>query len=229
LALLQKISEKTRPSHIPFGVDIPFWYDTADETTGRPVQIEFRGVSKPASEHVIDLVDEVAIMDYRTVAYGADGVIAMAQDELAYAAKKGKPVLVGLETTELPDEELVDFGGSPSRGLARQAPGSRFVVLVSGESGATLYLVLPAEWPQLHAELQSQGVDVAALLWWPAQKTTLVPGRKLTFFNLGASSLRQTMAEAQTELRDFSSFAGFAIHDYLGYRRLRTSSLQTPQ
>lgn len=229
LELLEKISEKTKRSHTHFGVDIPFWYDTADETTGQPTLIQFRGASKPASEHVIDLVDEVAIMDYRTVAYGADGVIAMAQDELAYAAKQGKPVLIGLETTDLPDEELVDFSGSPSRGLTQQAPQARFVLLVPGESAATLYLVSSAEWPQLHAELGSLGVSRASLLWWPVQSITFVPGRKLTFFDLGADSLRQTMAEVQTELRPFSSFAGFAIHDYLGYRRLRAHPSQTPQ
>ena len=229
LDLLEKIVQKTKPSQTHFGVDIPFWYDAGDELTGKPMPISFRGVSKPASEHVIDLVDEVAIMDYRTAAYGADGVIAMAQDELAYASKQGKTVFVGLETTELPDEELIEFGGVPSTDLNRKVPNSRFVVLVPGNNAATLHLVSPSHWLVLRSELEARGIDLVSLLWWPVRNTTLVPGHRLTFSSLGRDQMHQTMAEAQRELRHFSSFAGFAVHDYLGYRRLLNSPSQTPQ
>ena len=156
LELLEKIVQKTKPSQTHFGVDIPFWYDASDELTGKPIPVQFRGVSKSASEHVIDLVDEVAIMDYRTAAYGADGVIAMAQDELAYASKQGKTVFVGLETTELPDEELIDFSGVPSSDLNRKVPNSRFVVLVPGKDAATLHLVSPSHWLGLRRELEAR-------------------------------------------------------------------------
>jgi hypothetical protein len=231
LELLEKIVQKTKPSRTHFGVDIPFWYDAADELTGKPIPIAFRGVSKPASEHVIDLVDEVAIMDYRTAAYGADGVIAMAQDELAYASKLGKTVFVGLETTELPDEELIDFSGIPSSDLNRKVPNSRFVLLVPGNNNnsATVHLVSPSNWVALRGEVEARSVDLASLLWWPVRSTTLVPGHRLTFSSLGADQMHQTMTEAHSELGRFSSFAGFAVHDYLGYRRLLNSPSQTPQ
>jgi hypothetical protein len=229
LELLDKIVQKTKPSQTHFGVDIPFWYDTADELTGKPIPIAFRGVSKSASEHVIDLVDEVAIMDYRTAAYGADGVIAMAQDELTYASKRGKTVFVGLETTELPDEELIEFSGAPSSDLIRKVPNSRFVVLVPGKDSATLRLVSPSHWLVLHSELEARGIDLVSLLWWPVRGNTLVPGHRLTFFRLGAAQMHQTMVEAQRELSHFSSFSGFAVHDYVGYRRLLNSPSQTPQ
>ena len=229
LELLEKIVQKTKPSQTHFGVDIPFWYDAADELTGKPIPVQFRGVSKSASEHVIDLVDEVAIMDYRTAAYGADGAIAMAQDELAYASKQGKTVFVGLETTELPDEELIDFSGVPSSDLNRKVPSSRFVVLVPRKDAATLYLVSPSHWLGLRRELEARGIDLTSLLWWPVRNTTLVPGHRLTFSSLGADQMHRTMIEAQSELGRFSSFAGFAVHDYLGYRRLLKLSSQTPQ
>jgi hypothetical protein len=229
LELLEKIVQKTKPSQTHFGVDIPFWYDASDELTGKPIPIAFRGVSKSTSEHVIDLVDEVAIMDYRTAAYGADGVIAMAQDELAYASKQGKTVFVGLETTELPDEELIDFNGVPSSDLDRKVPNSRFVVLVPGKDATTLHLVSPSHWLGLRRELEARGIDLTSLLWWPVRNTTLVPGHRLTFSSLGADQLHQTMIEAQSELGRFSSFAGFAVHDYLGYRRLLKLPSQTSQ
>jgi hypothetical protein len=229
LELLDKIVQKTKPSRTHFGVDIPFWYDAADELTGKPIPIAFRGVSKSASEHVIDLVDEVAIMDYRTAAYGADGVVAMAQDELAYASKQGKTVFVGLETTELPDEELIEFSGVPSRELNHKIPNSRFVVLVPGKDSAIFHLVSPSNWPVLRGELEARGIDPASLLWWSVRNTTVVPGHRLTFSSLGASQMHQTMVEARRELSHFSSFSGFAVHDYLGYRRLLNFPSQTPQ
>jgi len=229
LKLVEAIGGKTKPAQTTFGVDIPFWYDAADELTGKPMPVVFRGVSKPVSEHVIDLVDEVAIMDYRTAAYGADGVVAMAQDELAYASKQGKPVFIGLETTELPDEELMEFHGVPSSDLSRNVPDSRFVVLVPGKNTATLHLVSPLAWLARRGEFEARSIDLASLLWWPIRNTAFVPGHKLTFYNLGLHPMQQTMAEAQSELARFSSFAGFAIHDYLGYHRLLKSPSQTPQ
>ena len=56
------------------------------------------------SDRVIDLVDTVAIMDYRTEAGGSNGTVAHAADELAYATRVGKTVQVALETTFIPDE-----------------------------------------------------------------------------------------------------------------------------
>lgn len=228
LELLEKIAHKTQQSQTQFGVDIPFWYDAADGPTGKPVPIVFRGVAKPASEHVIDLVDEVAIMDYRTAAYGADGVIAMAQDELVYASKQGKQVLIGLETTELPDEELIEFSGVPASDLQDKVPNTRFLVLVPDKNAAMLHLVSPSDWLALRRKLEGLNTDLSSLLWWPIRNATFVPGHKLTFARLGTGQMQQTMTEAQSEFSRFSSFAGFAVHDYLGYRRLLKAHSQTP-
>jgi hypothetical protein len=153
----------------------------------------------------------------------------MAQDELTYASKRGKTVFVGLETTELPDEELIEFSGAPSSDLNRKVPNSRFVVLVPGKDSATLRLVSSSHWLVLHSELEARGIDLVSLLWWPVRGNTLVPGHRLTFFRLGAAQMHQTMVEAQRELSHFSSFSGFAVHDYVGYRRLLNSPSQTPQ
>ncbi len=226
LELLERISQRARQARLVFGADIPFWYDAADELTGEIHPVEFHGVRKFASQHVIDLVDQVAIMDYRTTAYGADGIIALAQDELFYAAEKGKQVFIGMETTELPDEELVEFEGEPSREFSERAPGSRFVLLAPGKAGSTLYLVSASQWPVLKRDFHSRNVDLNALFWWSVRRTVAVPGHKLSFSALGADRLHEAMAEAQDELAAFSSFTGFAIHDYLGYRRLLKSTLE---
>jgi hypothetical protein len=123
----------------------------------------------------------------------------------------------------------VEFSGVPSSDLIRKAPDSRFVVLARGKSAANLHLVSPSQWPARRDELEALGIDVTSLLWWPIRNTTLVPGHRLTFFSLGAAQMHQTMAEAQSELSRFSAFAGFAVHDYLGYRRLLKSPSTIPQ
>ena len=212
LELLQKIVAKTRPAGLRSGVDIPFWFDGRDEFTGQRFSVEFRGISKPVSEHVIDLVDTIAVMDYRSYAFGADGLLALARGELEYAAKSGKHVFVGLETTHLPDEDLLDFEGAPSAGIPDHAP-SRAIVLIPEGEAAAFRLVEPSDWPGLRGAAGS-------LLWWPVARAIRVPGDKLTFERSGVEALRRTMDEAEPELREYSSFAGFAIHDYLGYRRL---------
>jgi len=55
-----------------------------------------------------------------------------------------------------------------------------------------------------------------------------VSGDKLSFARAGFGALQQTMAEAEGEFSGIPSFAGFAIHDYLGYRRLIERIPQKP-
>lgn len=74
---------------LPIGPAIPFWWDE--------ILVEWRGVRKPASEHIIDLTDYVTLMDYRDRADGDDSIISHAQRELAYADRVGKRVEIGLE------------------------------------------------------------------------------------------------------------------------------------
>jgi len=75
---------------LPLGPAIPFWLDG--------LVVEHKGVQKPVSQHVQDLYDYVALMDYRDRALGGDGIVSHAMDELAYADKVGKRVLIGVET-----------------------------------------------------------------------------------------------------------------------------------
>lgn len=71
-------------------VDIPSWYDAVTVTWNSRV--------KPLSEHVLDVVDRVALMDYRDHAWGNDGLVQQAQDEIAYATQHGKQVVIGVQT-----------------------------------------------------------------------------------------------------------------------------------
>lgn len=76
---------------VPMGPAIPFWLDG--------VSLEWNGVRKPVHEHVLDLYDYAAVMDYRNRADGNDGMVALVRDELDYAARVGKTVAVGVEVS----------------------------------------------------------------------------------------------------------------------------------
>lgn len=74
---------------LPVGPAIPFWFDG--------ITVDWGGAAKPASEHVLDLYDYVALMDYRDHAEGRDGIIEHARSEMAYAARRGRRLVIGVE------------------------------------------------------------------------------------------------------------------------------------
>jgi hypothetical protein len=76
---------------LPMGPAIPFWLDG--------IQLEWQGKRKPVSQHVQDIYDYVALMDYRDHAEGGDGLVSHAMDELRYGEAIGRPVLIGIETS----------------------------------------------------------------------------------------------------------------------------------
>ena len=87
------------------GPAIPFWLDG--------MQLDWRGQRRPVSEHVIDLYDYVALMDYRDKAEGRDGILSHAASEIAYANKVGKRVVIGLETTKNDIDKVTFYEEGP--------------------------------------------------------------------------------------------------------------------
>ncbi|GAB2487023.1 hypothetical protein [Streptosporangium sandarakinum] len=82
-----------------FGPAVPRWLDTSACCTDIP----YGGTTRAMSEHVQDISDYIAIMDYRDQADGGVGIIAQAAGEIAYAERIGKPlsVVVGVETLDI--------------------------------------------------------------------------------------------------------------------------------
>lgn len=86
------MAEKRRSGlTLKIGPAIPFWLDG--------IKLKWNGRLKPVSEHTQDIYDYVALMDYRDHAEGRDGMISHASDELAYARRRGRKVMIGVETT----------------------------------------------------------------------------------------------------------------------------------
>lgn len=85
------------------GPAIPFWFDSSDCCTA----ITWHGKTAPLSDHVQDLTDYVALMDYTDT---ASGIIARASHEIAYGGSES--VVIGVESKDLSgtgDPETVTF------------------------------------------------------------------------------------------------------------------------
>ena len=93
LDLGQALMELKRKSGQPLAVGpaIPFWLDG--------IELEWDGRNKPVSDHVFDIYDYAALMDYRDHAEGGDGIISHAMDEMKYAGRRGRKVVVGVEVS----------------------------------------------------------------------------------------------------------------------------------
>lgn len=208
---------KQAPHQITYGVDIPFWYDT--------IEVEWHGARKTVSEHVIDTVDEVGVMAYRTTASGPGGVVALAEKEVDYAGKQGKKVFVALETTPLPDQVTYTFKQEPN-----DAPSSvrgekpLAYLLVEQWNGAAVFYwreLKPDDQPDVDATLRDalkpsgEGHQVFLSL-----QKAVTPGSFLSFAAQRMADLNATVEQVQEEFAGAKGFAGVAVHHYESYREL---------
>lgn len=204
LNLLQKMRKLINSTSLTLGADIPFWFDTRNNWQEPAAELDGR----PFSEHIIDLVDNVAIMDYRTQAYGPDGIIAHAWDELEYANRRGKKVFVGVETVDLPDETLIEFGA--------QGNGACLVLDDYHDQSVRFQLFPSQKCPSNRSRVGSFNQH-SWILWTVRQ--TVIPASKLTFAKYQPPDLNRVLSQAQIEFAHQPSFAGFAIHSYESYRK----------
>jgi len=91
LELGQAFMELKRASgqSLPVGPAIPFWLDG--------IELDWHGTTKPVSEQVIDIYDYVALMDYRDHADGPDGIVSLGAEEMEYANRRHKKVVIGID------------------------------------------------------------------------------------------------------------------------------------
>lgn len=120
LDMSQAVMDRKRKSgqRLQIGPAIPFWLDGMSAT--------WHGVRKPVSEHVQDIYDYVALMDYRDHALGRDGIVSHAATELAYGRRIGRTVMIGVETTpneiaKVSFDHLAEADMERELGLAAQA------------------------------------------------------------------------------------------------------------
>lgn len=151
--LIAECAERaTSVPHFRVGCDVPAWFYPATALGDPSLEVTYNGIKKPEGEQLTDLLDSVTIMDYRNEADGSGGIIAGASPALDYAAKQGKRIVVGLETSRDPDSVVYFVGGLTLEQFQRKIAESGFRNRLYFENwriatlsdGANVYLGLTA-------------------------------------------------------------------------------------
>lgn len=97
-SLLIKAKNHTDSLNLPLEVDMPFWFDEISykNTYGKGILAEW----------VIAKTDSVTIMAYRD---SASAIIDIVQNEISYAQKYNKSIVVGVETGQTDEGEGITF------------------------------------------------------------------------------------------------------------------------
>ena len=226
----QKMVRDSGLSHFVFGVDIPFWYEEANFDFLTPVEVTWKGVKKPASYHIIDIVDNIGIMDYRTKAFGADGTIVHGRNEIAYANKAGKKVLIGVETYPLPHEIFAVFRHNLLASLTllkekiAQDPRQLFMVMDQYQDLGILYIRrFRDDLKDTPEKITQEIFDLKIKYKHRIYKTELsvdVPSSKLSFSGMPKDYFLTIYNETVNFFLQEPSFYGMAIHYYETYKEL---------
>ncbi len=167
-------------------VVIPFWF-TSTIHRHRPVAFS-----------VMDRVDEVAVMSYRT---DVDELITIGDDILRYGALGPVPVWLALETTQLSPERHVI--------LKRE----RRAALADGTlDPIRRTLNLEASRPQESPERDP--------MWFRIYHRTTVRPERISFSGRARHEVQQAISDVFSRVHQ-SSFSGLIIHDLPGYLALQ--------
>jgi hypothetical protein len=95
-----------------FGTDIVFWLDKV-LPDGSPVYaVSYQGVSRDPVQHLLGMVDHVAIMSYRCTVEGRNGTIALVERTIAHADQTRAEVFVGVKMAKIGPPMESYFGRS---------------------------------------------------------------------------------------------------------------------
>ena len=204
------------------GADIPFWFDGINEMTLLPFVASFDGVTKPLYQHVMDMMDNVALMDYRTSVEGENGIVQLATKELEYADRIGKQIFVGLETAPLPDETILTFIQAPTRGIPEADSGTKYIVCFQKKQMLLASIVSTKK--EILGFVAANQAEERDLFFWKVERATRVPGSMSSFAAAGEKAFREAMGTAEPLLLKYPSFLGFAIHYYGSYLEMMSEN-----
>lgn len=148
------------------GPAIPRWLDENSECQN----ITWNGATKWCENHVADITDYVAIMDYRDVATGPSGIIDHASGEIAYGDSIGKKVVIGVETDQISasgDPETISFQEEGRNWMESELNqvystyGSHASFLGMAIHHYDSYKVLPTAWTPTGTRWQTTVADSA--------------------------------------------------------------------
>ncbi|MEZ0373227.1 MAG: hypothetical protein ACAI44_29315 [Candidatus Sericytochromatia bacterium] len=201
-----------RQPDFKLGLAAPFWLDSADEFTGEWPWLEFRGRQRSISEHLIERVDYLALMNYRTQIEGQTGLLANIRQEMALANRMGKGIWIGLETTALPHETSYVFTGRPHRGWPQPSARAQLAIARSQADTWRIWWIPGGETPPPAPE--------DPVWYWPLKQYSDTAPDQLSFATLGWPKLRSTVEELEYQLQGAPSFQGVILHDQPGVEKL---------
>jgi hypothetical protein len=165
-----------------FSMVMPFWF-TSQLVRDRPVAFA-----------VMDRVDEVAVMTYRT---DVAELQAIAEDNLRYGDLAGVPVWLAIETRPLPIERQVVLKRSPRRDLAD--------AYLDRNSPQVIFRTPP---------LQSDSSG-----WFRVHHRVTVTSERLSFAGQSQRAVLKAWDQVLKAM-PHASLAGVLIHDLEGFRTL---------
>lgn len=178
--------KKAIAGHTRLSVVMPFWF-TSPTVQGRPIAYS-----------VIDRVDEVAIMSYRTE---LDEIQAIADDTLRYGTLAQVPVWLAVETTPLPVERHV---------VLRREGRREFADAYVDDDRHRLVMEPPP-----------RSVDTPRrLVWFRVHHRVTVRPERVTFAGRSRTEVRAMVKAIAQETRH-RSLAGVLIHDLKGFLALQ--------
>lgn len=209
LSLVKAMHQRTQALNIPLGLSLPFWLDMPDEFTGNALLAEIEGVTAPLYEQLQRHSDYIALMDYKTQLCGQGGILESAQNELRFAQKHNKKVVIGLETMDLPDEQLLLFKGPPRR----ERPQGSSVVFYQTESLAdTVWQVQHLPPSTSETSLPPEIATAQTRWYWPLTPYAQVKSEQLSFAKKGPEALTDVLQGAENTLGQDPAFGGIALH-----------------
>jgi hypothetical protein len=181
---------------IEFGVDIPFWWQELDRHGEPHGVVTFKGTRQAASLHLLEMVDNVGVMNYRDVAQGADGMIAHARDLLTHAdTANGVNVFLGVETCAYPPKQVLFAVGKPRPEFEQAVRGhATEVATLSRLDGNRLHVVADDEY--VHVGIEAAEMDSVA----SRIKVAKTLSRVASAFGVGGEADRELASKLQDSL-----------------------------
>lgn len=107
-----------RATALRVSADLPFWIH----------EVAVPGSEMNAGAWMLDRFDRVVLMDYRNFAIGNNGIVANALPMVKEGTRRGKPVIIGLETAPTNEGEHTTFYGEGTSSLHRQMRLSHLIL-----------------------------------------------------------------------------------------------------
>lgn len=101
-----------------YGADIVFWLGKTHSDGSLAYPVTYRGVTKDAAAHLLEVVDNVGIMGYRGSAEGSNGLIAIAAKTVEQADHARGRAYVGVKMAAMGGKDESFYGRTESQMMA---------------------------------------------------------------------------------------------------------------